>query len=65
VYYSTAPRMWTYLATSETQRHFLWGFWKEKLLVRKLAVLGELRALVILLCRTISVDVCHKVITNG
>jgi hypothetical protein len=65
MYYSTGPRMWTYLATSEAQRHFLCGFLKEKLLVRKLAVLGELRALVIQLCGTISVDVCHKVITNG
>ena len=43
---------------------FLWGFLKEKVFQRRPENSAQLRAHIVKLCRTLSEDLCRKVVTN-
>jgi hypothetical protein len=44
--------------------HFLWGFLKEKIFLKKPQTIMELRGLNIQTCNEITEDMCHQAINN-
>ena len=44
---------------------FLWGFLKEKVFQKRPENVAQLRAHIVKLCRSLSEDLCRKVVTNA